>query len=97
MVDSFLPDTNVLIYALKGIEPYSSWFKKNIQEKNLKISVIVVAEFLQGATKEDEIILRLLLDNFGCWSVDRKVAEAGASYKKSFAMKTKKAKARKAA
>ncbi|MEK7168516.1 MAG: PIN domain-containing protein [Patescibacteria group bacterium] len=90
MVGNFLPDTNVLIYSLKGIEPYASWFKKTIQEEKIKISVIVIAEFLQGSTKEDEAILKILLDKFECLSVDRKIAEIGASYKKGFVRKTKK-------
>ena len=90
MVGNYLPDTNVLIYSLKGIEPYSSWFSKVVQGKRLQISVIVVAEFLVGATKEDEAVMKLLLSKFGSVPVDRTVAETGANYKKSFAIKTKK-------
>lgn len=90
MVGHFLPDTNVLIYALKGFEPYASWFRKVIQENKLRISVIVIAEFLEGATDEDEITLKRLIDKFGYLSIDRSVAEIGASYKKKYSKKTKK-------
>ena len=87
---NFLPDTNVLIYAFKGIEPYAGWLEKTIQKNKLQISSIVVAEFLEGATKEDEISLRLLLDKFGALPVDRTVAEIGAEYRKKHSKKTKK-------
>lgn len=86
----YLPDTNVLIYALSGKNPYSSWLKKWIEDKSLTLSAIVVAEFLSGATKDEEITFRSLLENFEVLPVDSIVAQVGASYRKEFNTKEKK-------
>ncbi|KKR86192.1 MAG: PilT-like protein [Candidatus Woesebacteria bacterium GW2011_GWB1_41_10] len=91
MVDKyFLPDTNILIYALSDRQPYSSWFAKVIKEKKLVLSSLVVAEFLSGATKEEEISFRLLLENFDVLPVDSVVAQVAAQYRKKFLQKKKK-------
>jgi len=87
----YLPDTNVLIYALAGKEPYASRFKNWMEEKSLVLSSIVVAEFLSGATKDEEIAFRSLLENFEVLPVDSIVAQVGASYRKEFKTKEKKA------
>ena len=86
----FLPDTNVLIYALAGKYPYSSWLKKWIEEKSLTLSSIVVAEFLSGATYDEEIAFRNLLENFEVLPVDSIVAQVGAAYRKEYIRKKKK-------
>lgn len=91
MVEKFyLPDTNVLIYALAGEKPYASWLKKWIVEKRLVLSSIVVAEFLSGATTEEELAFRRLLENFKVLPVDSLVAQQAASYRKIFFKKKKK-------
>ena len=86
----FLPDTNVLIYALAGKAPYSSLLRKWIEGKLLTLSAIVVAEFLSGATKEEEIAFRNILENFEVLPVDSIVAQVGATYRKEFNSKEKK-------
>lgn len=86
----FLPDTNVLIYALAGKTPYSSLFKNWIEEKRLVLSAIVVAEFLSGATKDEELAFRAILENFEVLPVDSVVAQVGALYRKEFTTKEKK-------
>jgi len=87
---SYLADTNVLVYAFKGIEPYAGWVRKAIEQKTLFFSSIVVAEFLEGAQADEEISLKMLLDNLETLSVDRVIAEEAAKYRKLFNRKSKK-------
>lgn len=86
----YLPDTNVLIYALAGKSPYSDWFAIWIKGNKLVLSAVVVAEFLSGATKDDEIAFRILLENFEVLPVDSVVAQVGAEYRKKYSRKEKK-------
>ncbi len=90
MVDLFLPDTNVLIYAFKGIEPYAGWISGKIKTNSLVISSVVAAEYLSGASENEELSLKLLADKTNILPVDLVVAEVGAKYKKTFSQKTKK-------
>lgn len=91
MVKQFLPDTNVLIYALKGIEPYSGWIADKIRSNSLVFSSLVVAEYLSGSSKEEEKVIALFVSKINVLPVDVAVAKIGAAYKKSFSRKTKKA------
>ena len=86
----FLPDTNILIYAFSSLQPYASWLEEVAKEKKLVLSVIIIAEFLSGATKKDEISLKLLMDRFEILPVDSVVAQIAAEYKKKYSGKTKK-------
>lgn len=86
----YLPDTNVLIYALSGRRPYSDWLTAWIKGNKLVLSAIVVAEFLSGAAKDEEIAFRILLENFEVLPVDSVVAQIGAEYRKKFKEKEKK-------
>lgn len=86
----FVPDTNILIYALSGIEPYSSWLVTNIQKSKIILSAVVLAEFLSGANKEERIAITKLSDITKVVSIDRKVAEIGAKYRRECDKKTKK-------
>ena len=85
-----LPDTNILIYAFSGLQPSANWLTKAIDEKKLVLSAIVIAEFLSGATKKDEVSLKLLMDRFDILPVDGVIAQVAAEYKKKFYKKTKK-------
>lgn len=80
-----LPDTNFLILSLAGEEPYASFLKKQIEEKSLAFSVVVVAEFLAKATDEEERIVSELFSKFEVLPVDISVAQLAAYYRKSFA------------
>lgn len=83
----FLPDTNVLIYGLMDKKPYGDLLKKWIQNKSLVLSSIVVAEFLVGATTEEEKIFEALLDKFGSLPVDTAVSRIAALYRKKYLKK----------
>lgn len=78
-----------MIFALAGKKPYSDWLSGWIKEKRLVLSAIVVAEFLSGARREEEIVFRNLLENFKVLPVDSIVAQVGASFRKEFTRKKK--------
>lgn len=86
----FLPDTNILIYAFGGLDPYASWLSTAIKNKKLVLSTMIISEFLSGATKKDEVNFCKIMDKSRIFDVDRKVAETAALYKKEFIRKTKK-------
>ena len=86
----FLPDTNIFIYAFKGIEPYSTFIESLIKENKLVISSVVIAEFLAGSLKNEELPMRQLMDKFEILPVDALVAEKAGEYKKKYSQKTKK-------
>lgn len=90
MVKRYLPDTNILVYAFKGIVPYADWIKKAIQKNTLVLSSLVVAEYLAGADKNEEEALHLLTIKTDVLPITLKVAEIGAAYKKANRKKTKK-------
>lgn len=89
-VKLILPDTNVLILALSNQEPYASHVSTWIKEKQLIFSCIVIAEFLSGATAEEEKIFMSLLKPFPVIPVDLTIAQLGAYYRKKYlSQKTK--------
>lgn len=90
MVNGFLPDTNILVYALKGIEPYASWLTVQIRENKLVISSIVVAEYLSGASDDEVLVLKQITNSTDVLPVNLSVAEVGGNYKKNYSQKTKK-------
>lgn len=85
----FLPDTNIFIRALHGVNPEADFLKRAILTKKLAISVIVVAEFFSKANEVEAKLFEKLLDKFGSLSVDEFSAKAAAEYRKEFLRKTK--------
>lgn len=88
-IKPILFDTNVLIYALSGKEPYASFLKENIKNKRLVLSSIVITEFLSGATEEEEKLFSGLTQKFPILAVDLPVAQLAAYYRKKY-LKSKK-------
>ncbi|MBL7078320.1 type II toxin-antitoxin system VapC family toxin [Candidatus Shapirobacteria bacterium] len=88
----YLIDTNVLIYALAGKNPWAKWVERWIGAKQLVLSSIVVAEFLTSATDSEAKIFEALLDRFGSLPVDTTVARLAADYRKRFQKKGRKLK-----
>lgn len=89
-ITSTLLDTNVLIYALAGKEPYSLFYRRIIESNNLMLSSIVVAEFLSNATSSEEHAVKLLMDEFPVLPVDKEVALEAALYRKKYLKKKRK-------
>lgn len=86
-MDLYLPDTNILIYALHGQEPAASRVKTWITSKSLLISSIVAAEFLCGGEDRERDAFQALLDRIGTASVDTAVARVASDYKRAFQKK----------
>lgn len=85
----YLPDSNVIIQALKGHEPEASFIRDNIISRSIKISVVVVAEFLVKATEEQIERFNSILKEFGTLSIDEETARIAADYRKQFIRKSK--------
>ncbi len=80
----YVVDTNILIYALSGQNPWADLVREWIKNKQFALSSIVVAEFLAGA-KEDEInIFEALLDKFGSLPIDTAAARLAADYRRKY-------------
>lgn len=80
----YLVDTNVLILAIKGLDPDKSFLKKAISNKQLYLSVIAVSEFLSQATPDAEDKLEKLIGRFPVLSINLEIARIAASYRKNF-------------
>ena len=87
---TYLPDTNVLIYALSGKEPHHTSVNTWIEENQLVLSSIVTAEYLSNATSQEEAPFRKLMQICRVLPVDADVALQGALYRKQFTRKQKK-------
>jgi len=83
-IKPILPDTNVLIYGLAGKEPCASFLREAIKQKQLVFSAIVIAEFLSGATDEEEKILLGLTQKLPVLSIDLTVTQIAAFYRKKY-------------
>ena len=83
-MNRYLVDTNILIYALAGKNPWANLMKKWIKEKRIALSSIVVAEFLTGATDKETKVFKTLLDKFNSLPVDTTIARLAADYRKEF-------------
>lgn len=79
-----LPDTNILIPALGGVEPYGTFLRKLITTKRLAISVITAAEFLVKAREDEEKIFNGLLNRANVIGIDLPVAQLAAVYRRKF-------------
>ena len=89
-IKPILVDTNVLIHALAGKEPCASFLREAIKQKKLVFSAIVIAEFLSGATEEEEKILLGLTQKLPVLSIDLPVAQIAAFYRKKYLRSKKK-------
>lgn len=77
----FLPDTNILIYAIKGEAPYAAKVLQWIEKKEILISAIVAAEFLSGGNEIERDKFQALIDKFGTAPVDTAIARIASEYK----------------
>lgn len=77
----FLPDTNILIYAIKGEKPYAAKVLNWIERKEILISAVVAAEFLSGGNGLERDKFQALIDKFGTAPMDTAVARIAAEYK----------------
>lgn len=85
----YLPDTNIFIRAIQGKDSERKFLDRIISDSKVVISTVVVAEFLSGVNKTEEIALDKLIRQFGVLIIDENVARAAAEYRKQFLRKTK--------
>ena len=87
--DMFIPDTNILIYAFAGKEPFASLLINWVKKKTLTLSVIVISEFMVGATDEEIDRLNGLAESAVVYKVDYEIGKIAATYRKEFLRKKK--------
>ncbi|OGH23851.1 MAG: hypothetical protein A2698_01970 [Candidatus Levybacteria bacterium RIFCSPHIGHO2_01_FULL_42_15] len=87
----FIPDTNILIYAFEGKEPFASLLVEWTKKKTLALSVIAVAEFMVGATDEEIERLGILVESVEVYKIDYEIGKLAAMYRREFLRKKKKA------
>ena len=80
---SFLVDTTILIDHLRGRPEAQSWLLST-QTEGLAISVIARAEVLSGMKPEEELATRLLLNQLPLLSIEVRVADTAASYRRVY-------------
>lgn len=85
----YLIDTNVLILALKSMEPDKSFLKRVISQKRLYLSVVSVGEFLSQATQEAKDKFDKLLIKSPILPVDLETARVAAEYRKQLLQKSR--------
>ena len=84
-----LPDTNIIIPALGGKEPFASFLRNLIETKQLALSVIIVSEFLVKASEDEERIFNALVKKVAVFEVNLPVAELAAFYRKTYLKRKK--------
>lgn len=85
----YLLDTNVMLEAFHGEEPIASRVKSWIENGEIALSAVIVAEIVSKASKEEKEKLDLLISKFGVLPVDQVVAEIAGQYRQDFARKKK--------
>lgn len=86
-----LPDTNIIINYLKGIEPESSFLKKYIISGEISFSPITIAEYIAKASNAEKRLLDDLLTSGEIFSIDYETGLEAGEYRKEFSRKTKQA------
>jgi len=84
-----LPDTNIIIPALGGKEPFASFLRSLIETKQLALSVIVVSEFLVKASDDEERILNALVKKVAVFEVNLPIAQLAAVYRRKYLKRKK--------
>lgn len=87
----YLPDTNIFIRALYGLEPEATFLKMAISKGKLVISVIVIAEFYPKAQSREIVAFDELVASIGSLPIDENIAKIAGEYRREFLRKTKRA------
>ena len=81
-LDPVIPDTNFFILGLKGNKECGPLLLKWVENDQLLISAIVVAEFLTKADPKEEEIFQSYLDKFPVPPITEKTAKIAAKIRK---------------
>lgn len=84
----YLPDSNIFIRGVnRGARVETKFLQRNVLDKKIAISVIVVAEFLVKAEEEEIEVFNKLLKQFSSISIDEEIARVAGEYRKQFLRK----------
>jgi len=86
----FLPDTNILIYAVAGREPFATLLTRWVSKNQLVFSVISISEFMVGADLEEKEKLINLVESSNIYDIDYQTAVIAANCRQEFMKKKKK-------
>ena len=85
-----LLDTNILIELMWGRENWCKEVKRWVEEGDIAINSIVVAEFLSKASQTEREKLKLIISRFGVISIDEVIGEVAGNYRQEFSNKKNK-------
>jgi len=85
----YIVDTNVLVYAFEGIEPYASFVKGEVSNKGIAISVITVSEFIVGLDDDLTALFEEFINSVDIFDVNTHIARVAGDYRRN-SKKTKK-------
>lgn len=85
----YLPDTNIFVKALSSLEPEASFLKRATEKGAIRISVVVVAEFLAKANEGESDEFRKLTVEFGVVPINEEIAIVAADYRRQLLSKKK--------
>ena len=74
-------DTNIIIYATSGIEPFVSILEESILNNEASICALSIIEYLSKATPQERLEFKKLLDIIIIFSIDKDVALQASEYK----------------
>jgi predicted nucleic acid-binding protein len=86
----FLVDTNIIINFLTNRETDTSFLKKLLNDDQLFISPIVIAEYLAKCPSDEEIYLKNFIELGTVIPIDREISFLAGTYRRQFSNKTKK-------
>ncbi len=86
----YLLDTNILIELMAGKERWVEKVKRWLEDGEIMINSIVVAEFLSKASQLEREKLKLLTTRLGVISIDEVIGEVAGNYRQQFLNKKNK-------
>jgi len=89
-MNKVLADTNIWVAYFRGEEPIASEMAGLVVGEELVVSVVVMAEFLVGATKRERQEFEALVGEIGVIDVNWQIASLAADLRRKFLRKKKK-------
>ena len=85
----YLVDTNILIWIIRGAEPYVRWFEDLKGGTLLSLSTITVAEIHTNIFPEELIKTEQFINQFDIWDVTTTIAKQGGLYWQQYSKQLK--------
>jgi len=84
-----LPDTNILVAYFKGSDLVTTLVDRAIEEKQILLSIIPIAEFLVKASSEEEAIIEQIIAMIGFIPLDQVIMNQTVVFRRQALRKTK--------